>query len=299
MIFTTSPQASTQSQLDKGALRVLLTRMPEAPRESFVMALAKAVTVGCSVGGYKVSWFILHKTLSSSISIASHLSVDHQPTFTHSKHPSTIKAKMKSFFSALALPALFLGALAAPATEPANSVEKRQLSNAYDIVSSLYADIQQYTGAISMSPLSSHFQYQPLTTSTDTTAASLSSDSSAVDNATAAAAYISNVESITAAVNAAQAQVAQLSPAAKLMARQTDTALAALVENLLLEVSGALNNIIATLGLSKLPHKLVLTLVLTNLLISVAAWFSYTSRWFIVRPAAQLGSCRRQLTCCR
>lgn len=58
------------------------------------------------------------------------------------------------------------------------------------------------------------------------------------------------MESITSAVHAAQAKVAAL-PVSKLVRRQTSTALASLVEDLLLEVSGALNNIISTLGLSK------------------------------------------------
>lgn len=58
------------------------------------------------------------------------------------------------------------------------------------------------------------------------------------------------MESITSAVNAAQAKVAAL-PVSKLVRRQTSTALASLVEDLLLEVSGALNNIVSTLGLSK------------------------------------------------
>lgn len=55
-----------------------------------------------------------------------------------------------SFFSLLALAALFVGAIAAPAAVPETTVvQKRQLASAYSIVESLYADIQQYTGAIS------------------------------------------------------------------------------------------------------------------------------------------------------
>jgi len=78
----------------------------------------------------------------------------------------------------------------------------------------------------------------------------LNSASTAEQNATAAADYRSHVTAITNAVNAAQAKVAQLEPASRLMARQTSTALASLVENLLLDISGALDNIIGTLGLS-------------------------------------------------
>lgn len=54
-----------------------------------------------------------------------------------------------SFFSILALPALFIGAIAAPAAAPEAAIEKRQTADAYSIVSSLYSDIMQYTGAIS------------------------------------------------------------------------------------------------------------------------------------------------------
>lgn len=69
-------------------------------------------------------------------------------------------------------------------------------------------------------------------------------------------AFQSAVESITAAINDANTQVVALEadPAAKrsLQARQDDAAsLATLVEDLILDISGALNNIIATLGLSK------------------------------------------------
>ena len=62
---------------------------------------------------------------------------------------------------------------------------------------------------------------------------------------------IVQVKAITSAVNTANAKVALLAPASKLVRRQTDAALAALVENLLLEIGGALNGIIGTLGLSK------------------------------------------------
>ena len=57
-----------------------------------------------------------------------------------------------SFFSVLALPALFLSAVAAPSEVPETAVaEKRQVGDAYSIVESLYSEIQQYTGSISMS----------------------------------------------------------------------------------------------------------------------------------------------------
>jgi len=63
---------------------------------------------------------------------------------------------MKSFFSVLALPALFASTLAAPTAISAAAVEKRQEAAAYAIVDSLYTNIQQYTGAISTSRLPAH-----------------------------------------------------------------------------------------------------------------------------------------------
>jgi hypothetical protein len=58
-----------------------------------------------------------------------------------------------TFFTLLALPALFVSTFAAPATVPetavAEAVEKRQVADAYSIVESLFSEIQQYTGAIS------------------------------------------------------------------------------------------------------------------------------------------------------
>jgi len=51
-----------------------------------------------------------------------------------------------SFFSVLALPTFFLGAVAAPSEVPETAVvEKRQVGDAYSIVESLYSEIQQYT----------------------------------------------------------------------------------------------------------------------------------------------------------
>jgi len=144
-----------------------------------------------------------------------------------------------ALFSILALPALFISTFAAPAANPgADLIEKRsETAEAYSIIDSLYSEIKQYTGAI------------------NSTAAGLSASSSAADNDTAAATFRTNVESITSAVHAAQAKVAAL-PVSKLVRRQTSTALASLVEDLLLEVSGALNNIISTLGLTSLLSSL-------------------------------------------
>ena len=138
-----------------------------------------------------------------------------------------------SFFSILVLPALFLTTFAAPTAINEVPLEKRQIADATSIVEKLYADVQSYTGAI------------------NATAAGLNADSSVVDNSTAAASFITNVNAITALVTAATAQTDLLAPVGSLARRQTDTALAALVENLLLEISGALNGIVATLGLSE------------------------------------------------
>ncbi|GAB7348052.1 hypothetical protein MBLNU459_g6087t1 [Dothideomycetes sp. NU459] len=141
-----------------------------------------------------------------------------------------------------------------------NGIEKRQTDSAYEIVSSLYTSVQQYTAVI------------------NSTAASLSSSSTAADNATAAIAYQEAVGNITALVQAATTQVDALdstslkrSSASELASRQvTADALATLVENLLLDISGALNNIIATLGLTSLLSGLTpLVSSLSGLLLSL------------------------------
>lgn len=143
-----------------------------------------------------------------------------------------------TFFSLLAVPAfLFTTTFAAPAPTAIEEVntaalQPRQLADAYSIVSDLFVEIQQYTGAI------------------NDTAASLDSSSTAHEKKVAAKSYRTNIRAITAAVKAAKKQTDTLEPAA-LSKRQTDTALANLVAELLEEVSGALNNVIATLGLSK------------------------------------------------
>ncbi|TKA48176.1 hypothetical protein B0A54_01669 [Friedmanniomyces endolithicus] len=138
---------------------------------------------------------------------------------------------MKSFFTVLALPALFASTLAAPTAIPADAaIEKRQAAAAYAIVDSLYTNIQQYT---------------------DETAAGISSNSTTAQNATAATSFITNIESITTAVGAATAEV-KLLPVASVVRRQTEAALAGLVENLLLELSasllGSLNPLVSSLS---------------------------------------------------
>ena len=87
----------------------------------------------------------------------------------------------------------------------------------------------------------------------DATTASLNSVSTAADNATAAASIQSAISSITDAVTASTAQVHDLHHGKRsLLERQASAnALAGIVTTLLLDISGALNNVIATLGLSK------------------------------------------------
>ena len=69
------------------------------------------------------------------------------------------------FFTYLALPALFVGAFAAPAAVPETgvAVEKRQVADAYSIVEGLLSDVKQYTGAISQLRHQKHSIDQHLT----------------------------------------------------------------------------------------------------------------------------------------
>jgi len=139
-------------------------------------------------------------------------------------------------FTLLSTIGLFGLAIAAPAANADNSValETRQSkeAQAYTIVENLYTDIKQYTGAI------------------NATVATIHSSSTAAQNATARASLKTDITKMTALVNAAKAKTTALETSAK-SKRQTDAALAALLEGLLTEISGALNGIVATLGLSK------------------------------------------------
>jgi hypothetical protein len=95
-----------------------------------------------------------------------------------------------------------------------------------------------------------------LTMVLDSTAAGVSLSSTDAEKAAAGDTITQALASINTAVVAATAQVDAL-PAVKrslaLISRQATnpTALATLVENLLIEISSALNNVIASLGLSK------------------------------------------------
>ncbi|KAL9051036.1 MAG: hypothetical protein Q9162_006259 [Coniocarpon cinnabarinum] len=117
--------------------------------------------------------------------------------------------------------------------------KRAPVDDAYGIVSNLYTQIQTFTGSI------------------NSTAGSISPDSSQADKDAATSSVGEQLSSLTSAVDAATAQVNGLSAAgsdAKLMARESSATpddLALLIEKLLLEISGALNKIIADLGLGR------------------------------------------------
>lgn len=86
----------------------------------------------------------------------------------------------------------------------------------------------------------------------DSTVASLSSSSTAADNATASTIVNTAVSGLTAAIKAATMDAKDLSVDSRLMARQINvTVVAVALENILLDISGALNLVISSLGLSK------------------------------------------------
>jgi len=84
----------------------------------------------------------------------------------------------------------------------------------------------------------------------DSTTASLNADSTTADNTTAGESIKTAIDGINSAVVAATSKVQGLA-SRSLDKRQTDTTeLATLVEDLLLDIGGALDNVIATLGLT-------------------------------------------------
>lgn len=133
-----------------------------------------------------------------------------------------------TFFGIISLFTLFIGALAVPA-----QVDKRADPTA--LIQSLYSEIQQYTSVI------------------NSTAASVNSDSSDADKTAAGDTITSAISSINSAVVSTTSQVQALGGSKRdiLAARQDTGELATLIENLLLDISGALNNVISSLGLSK------------------------------------------------
>ena len=133
-----------------------------------------------------------------------------------------------SFFALFSFLSLFIGAFAAPA-----QVEKRADPTA--LITALYGQVQAQTAII------------------NSTTAGLNSASTAADNATATTTIYAALSAINSAVVSTTSEVNALGASKRaIFARQDETtALATLVEDLVLDISGALNNIISTLGLSK------------------------------------------------
>jgi len=160
-----------------------------------------------------------------------------------------------NFISIFTLSTLFAGALSVPTAEvETRAIQKRAaIDQAYSIVQGLYTEVQTYTGAL------------------NATAKSVSSSSSASQKSAAVASAGASITSITKAINAATAQIKAIPKKRDLLKRQADaTALATLVFDLILDISGALNNIIATLGLTSLLSFLTpLVASLSGLLLSL------------------------------
>ena len=152
-----------------------------------------------------------------------------------------------SFVSILALASTFMGVLSHPTIEVA--IEKRA-ADPLSVVTALSSTVSVYTAEISkLIPYSDSEEHFWSMSFSDSTAASISSSSSAADKAAAKASIQGHVNSITTAVNAATKQI----HSSKVHKRQADTtALATAIEDLLLNLSGTLNAVIADLGLSKL-----------------------------------------------
>lgn len=133
--------------------------------------------------------------------------------------------------------------------------KRAPIDDAYSICENLFSEVQTYTAAISKEHGKHRKSAIPRANkTTDATATSVSSSSSQPDKDAAASSVGTQLSSITSAVQSAKSQVDALSGASsksKLMARQgvTPDQLALLVEQIILEISGALNNIIADLGL--------------------------------------------------
>ena len=152
---------------------------------------------------------------------------------------------MKStYFSVLALPALFLSALAAPTSniedlsvldeKRAIAIEDRSVkSQAYSIVENVISNVK------------------PLTDDIQTVAGTVTSSSSKAEKHSAAKKIRGDVKQITTYLTAATTQVKAIgaADAKMLMTRQSATALATLITDLIGDISDALNSITASLGL--------------------------------------------------
>lgn len=148
---------------------------------------------------------------------------------------------MKFFSTILTFGLLSTSFFASAAVIPAEKrevVEKRapDLATAIGIVQTLYENVKVYTGSI------------------NSTTADLPANPSVVESAAAAAKVNDAVSQITTLINAAIAEINTSSKEKRdvIVTRQAPTDLAGVITNLLIEISSALNNVIASLGLSAL-----------------------------------------------
>nr|POF26432.1 hypothetical protein CFP56_22581 [Quercus suber] len=141
---------------------------------------------------------------------------------------------MRSIFAALALPAFFVFSLATPTPVAGDVVAPRDAgASAFSDVAGLYAEIKQYTGAIR----------------------AITSHSTLAQNATAQAVYIANIKAITNAIASTDSNIRFLIKSPRsLETRQSSAelkALATLVDDLILEINGALQLVTDTIGLTQ------------------------------------------------
>jgi len=147
--------------------------------------------------------------------------------------------KMKtSFISLFALAGLFASSIVASPLSTV-AVEKRQSDAALSIVTGLLTTIQGFDATI------------------NSTTAGISSDSTDDEKAAASTTVNSQVSSITDAINSAIVSVQAIPTTTKrgdLAVRQSasPTAIALAIESILLDLSGTLNGVIASLGLTSL-----------------------------------------------
>jgi len=141
------------------------------------------------------------------------------------------------FFTLFTLGGLAATAIASPVAAPNTGIAKRSNTDALNILDNLFTTIQGYTGTI------------------NSTTAGLTSQSTAADNATASHTVNTAVSDITTAINSAIADVKTLSTRKRgVVARQdaSPTDIALVIEEILEELSGTLNNVISALGLTSL-----------------------------------------------
>ena len=160
-----------------------------------------------------------------------------------------------SFVSFLALASAFVGVFSAPTSDVGlverELLERELVERAADptaLMHSLYSTVQGYTAQISMhstlvssSILTDHHL--------DSTAAGINAQSSPLDKAKASFVIQQHINSIAIAVEQSTTQVKTISHAKR--QAPDPAAIAALVETILLDISGALNKVIAALGLCK------------------------------------------------